>query len=120
MPTISPIGVPISVPTPVWISVPTMALSSPPFDPGGFVMLVNTPSDKPAPPSQSSVNRIDASSSRPIAVASNAQHFDEYVGAMPPAAERLSDPLILCRAWNGAGRRGARAHAHAFNLGRSR
>src|ERR1700722_15605054 len=69
VPASSPIGVPIRVPIPVWINVPTIAFSKPPFDPGGFVMLVNTESPRPAAPFQTSVNRIDASNSNPINVA---------------------------------------------------
>ena len=37
-----PIGVPISVPSTVWIRLPTIALSSPPFEPGGRVIVVKT------------------------------------------------------------------------------
>ena len=47
VPTSSPIGVPISVPNPVWIKLPTIAFNSPPPEPGGSVMCVNTPSDRP-------------------------------------------------------------------------
>ena len=34
----SPIGAPISVPMPVWINVPMMALSKPPFEPGDLAL----------------------------------------------------------------------------------
>src|ERR1700742_3205526 len=63
-------GVPISVPAAVWISVPTIAFKSPPFEPGGLVEVVNTVRDRPAAPRQISVTRIEPSNTRPSTVAS--------------------------------------------------
>ena len=67
-----PIGVPISTARMVRIRLPTIGLSSPPAEPGGGVISVNTASDRPLKPFHSSAPRISTSQPRPNAVAANA------------------------------------------------
>ncbi len=49
--------------------LPTMGLRRPPAEPGGGVISVNTATDNPLKPSQSSVPRMSTSQPSPIRVA---------------------------------------------------
>ena len=69
VPTIRPIGVPMAVPSAVWIRLPTIALSRPPPEPGGLVTVVNTVRSRPATPRQSRVARIEARKASAMTVA---------------------------------------------------
>ena len=64
-----PSGAAMTRPSAVTIRLPTIELSRPPATPGGAVILVNTSSDRPPTPFQTSVPRISASQIRPKAVA---------------------------------------------------
>ena len=64
-----PIGVPMTVPIAVWISVPTIALSNPGWPDGSAIEWVSTVTESPSNPSVTSVHRMEASSAKPITVA---------------------------------------------------
>src|SRR3954452_9770059 len=60
----TPIGVPMRRATPIWIRLPTMALSRTPFSPGGSITCVKTLEPRAGRPRWISVNRIQASMKR--------------------------------------------------------
>ena len=64
-----PSGVPIATAIDVITRLPTIGLSSPPAEPGGGVISVNTASDRPLKPFHNSTARISTSQERPKAVA---------------------------------------------------
>src|SRR3954464_9529569 len=66
-----PIGVPIATPRTVRIRLPMIGLSSPPSEPGGGVISVNTESDRPENPCQNNSPRINTSQPSPSKVAPN-------------------------------------------------
>ena len=65
VPARMPIGVPISVAVTAIIRLPTIALSSPPWLPGGGVICVNNDSSSAPKPFCSSTIKIHASQNRP-------------------------------------------------------
>ena len=67
-----PSGVPIATAIAVMTRLPMIGLSSPPAEPGGGVISVNTASERPLKPSHSSTARISTSQLRPKAVAAKA------------------------------------------------
>src|SRR5689334_8743587 len=66
-----PTGVPITVASATWIRLPVMALSRPPFEPGGRVTSVKTERFSAPKPLTKSVARIEARKTRPIVVAAS-------------------------------------------------
>ena len=66
-------SLPSSVPTAVMASEPAMALTNPPPLPGGGVIRVNKAGVQAAAPSQINLNKMAASTSRPMAVAAVAR-----------------------------------------------
>src|SRR5579884_4187627 len=70
-----PIGAPMARPSAVMIRLPTMALSKPPFEPGGGVIWVKTASDRPPNPFHTKAARIKVSQPRPKIVAATHRIF---------------------------------------------
>ena len=104
-----PIGVPTPTPITVMIRLPTMALSKPPAEPGGGVILVKTLSDRPPTPFQNSVTRMSTSQTRPKAVAAVSERPSRWRCAAAPGHRAAASSASRLR-----------SHAHSMKRAAAR